>query len=79
MLHRLKYAQDHPTELKIRMYDVTNPVNNHTIDNTDLLNIFNQAVHAWDQAMLQDAPMESLKNIIHRAREQLRMEVWRVD
>ena len=79
LLNRLKHAQDHPTEQKIRMYDVTNPVANYKTDNTGLLNMFNQAAHEWDQAVRQDAPIERLNSIIHRAREQLHREVWRVD
>ena len=89
MRNRVKHAQDHPTEQKSRLYDypldglapqrTANPVYNHTIDNTGLLNKFNQAVHEWNQAVRQDASMERLNNIIQKAREALHREVWRVD
>ena len=71
------------------MYDFTldglappgtaNLIYHRTIDNTGLLNIFNQAAHEWDQEVRQDASLERLNNIIHRAREALHREVWRVD
>ena len=79
LLNRVKHAQDHPTEQKIRMYDYTNPVHDHTIDNRGILRIFKQAQRDWKEAVRQDAPVERLNNIIHRAREALHREVWRVD
>ena len=79
LLHRLKYAQDNPTEQKVRMYDFTNPVNEHTIDNRGTLRIVEQARRDWKEAIRQDEPIECSNNIIHRVREQLHREVWRVD
>ena len=79
LLNRVKHAQDHPTEQKIRMYDYTNPVHDHTIDNRGILRIFKQAQRDWKEAVRQDAPVERLNNIIHRAREALHRGVWRVD
>ena len=79
LLHRLRQAQRRPNEQKIRMFHFAEPSDDPTIDNTRMLEIFNQAENEWNEAVRNHAPQQQLTDIIDRARESLHREVWLVD
>jgi hypothetical protein len=61
------------------MFHVHDAVDDMTINNTGMLNIFDEAKAAWDEAIRNNATQTRLNEIIQKAREALHKEVWLVD
>ena len=80
LLHRLKYAEDNPTDQNIRMFEkFAHADDDLTIDNTGMMNMFKQAENDWEEAIRQNASQERLTDIRRQARAGLHREVWLMD